>query len=75
MPNLHFSKARSCAHFDSTQFLQYRPTVAIMGPMAAKSHKDKDKRGPVAANKKAYRNFELVEKFEAGLALLGTEVK
>ncbi len=44
-------------------------------PMAAKSHKDKDKRGSVAANKKAYRHFELVEKFEAGLALLGTEVK
>jgi len=45
--------------------------------MAAKSHKDKnqDKQGPVAANKKAYRNFELVEKFEAGLELLGTEVK
>ncbi len=47
----------------------------MMTPMAAKSRKDKDKRGSVAANKKAYRNFELVEKFEAGLALLGTEVK
>ena len=35
----------------------------------------KDKQGPVAVNKKAYRNFELVEKFEAGLGLLGTEVK
>jgi SsrA-binding protein len=45
--------------------------------MATRSRKDssKDKPGPVAANKKAYRNFELVEKFEAGLALLGTEVK
>jgi SsrA-binding protein len=45
--------------------------------MAAKSHKDtnKDKQGPVTVNKKAYRNFELVEKFEAGLELLGTEVK
>ena len=41
--------------------------------MRGKSHKDK--RGPVAANKKAYRNFELVERFEAGLVLLGTEVK
>jgi SsrA-binding protein len=28
-----------------------------------------------AVNKKAYRNFELVEKFEAGLVLMGTEVK
>jgi SsrA-binding protein len=45
----------------------------MMTLMRGKSHKDK--RGPVAANKKAYRNFELVEKFEAGLALLGTEVK
>ena len=35
----------------------------------------KDKSGPAAVNKKAYLNFELVEKFEAGLELLGTEVK
>jgi len=42
--------------------------------MAAKSKKDK-KGGSVAVNKKAYRNFELVERFEAGLALRGTEVK
>ena len=43
--------------------------------MATKSGKDKNKQGPVAVNKKAYRNFELIEKFEAGLELLGTEVK
>ena len=43
--------------------------------MAAKSHKSRDKQGSAAVNKKAYRNFELIEKFEAGLALLGTEVK
>lgn len=48
---------------------------AIIVGMAAKSRKDKQKEGPVAVNKKAYRNFELVEKFEAGLGLLGTEVK
>ena len=46
-----------------------------MMQMAAKSHKDKNKQGPVAVNKKAYRNFEIVEKYEAGLGLLGTEVK
>jgi SsrA-binding protein len=45
----------------------------MMMLMVRKSHKEKQ--GSVAANKKAYRNFELVEKFEAGLALLGTEVK
>ena len=43
--------------------------------MSAKLRKDKDKQGPVAVNKKAYRNFELLEKFEAGMGLLGTEVK
>lgn len=43
--------------------------------MAAKSRKNKNKEAPAAVNKKAYRNFELVEKFEAGLSLLGTEVK
>jgi len=43
--------------------------------MAAKSRKDKNKQGSVAVNKKAYRNFELVEKFEAGMSLLGSEVK
>src|SRR4030042_1626889 len=43
--------------------------------MAAKSRKSKDKQGSAAVNKKAYHNFELVEKFEAGMLLLGTEVK
>ncbi len=47
----------------------------MMASMASKSHKDKEKRTPVAANKKAYRNFELVERFEAGISLLGSEVK
>ena len=43
--------------------------------MTAKANKDKDKQDPVAVNKKAYRNFELVENFEAGFELLGSEVK
>jgi SsrA-binding protein len=43
--------------------------------MAAKSRKSKDKRVPETVNKKAYHNFELIEKFEAGMSLLGTEVK
>ena len=41
--------------------------------MAAKSRKDKQ--GSAAVNRKAYRNFELIERFEAGLALSGREVK
>ena len=43
--------------------------------MAAKSHKSRGKQAPAAVNKKAYRNFELIERFEAGLALQGSEVK
>jgi SsrA-binding protein len=43
--------------------------------MTKKSRKGKNKQGPVAVNKKAYRNFELIEQFEAGLGLLGSEVK
>ena len=43
--------------------------------MSAKSHNKKDKQGPIAVNKKAYANFEIVDIYEAGLSLLGTEVK
>jgi len=43
--------------------------------MAGKSYKNKDKHAQVAVNRKAYRDYELIEKFEAGLSLLGTEVK
>ncbi|MHC4647224.1 MAG: SsrA-binding protein SmpB [Planctomycetota bacterium] len=41
----------------------------------ARKKKDKQEQSPRAVNKKAYRDYELVERFEAGLALLGTEVK
>jgi SsrA-binding protein len=30
---------------------------------------------PIASNRKAYHEFEVMEKFEAGIALKGTEVK
>jgi len=43
--------------------------------MAAKSDKKKGAQAPSTVNKKAYRNFELVERFEAGLELVGSEVK
>jgi SsrA-binding protein len=46
---------------------------AIIAMIMAKSHKDDIR--PVAVNKKAYRDFILVERFEAGLNLLGSEVK
>jgi len=41
----------------------------------AKPKKDKLAAGPKVVNKKAYWNFELVEKVEAGIALTGSEVK
>ena len=42
--------------------------------MAKKKDKS-DAPAPRAVNKKAYHNFEIVEKVEAGVALVGTEVK
>ena len=45
----------------------------------AKSGTKKKKRGPgsntVAVNRIAYRNYEVLDTFEAGISLLGTEVK
>lgn len=43
--------------------------------MAKKPHKDKKNHRQAAINKKAYHNFELIDKFEAGISLLGSEVK
>jgi SsrA-binding protein len=43
--------------------------------MAAKPRKNKGSGAPETVNKKAYHNFELVDRFEAGMSLLGTEVK
>jgi len=56
-------------------FLQNCRRRDIIAQMSAKPRSKNDKHGPVAVNKKAYRNFELIEKFEAGLSLLGSEVK
>lgn len=47
--------------------------------MAKKDKKDKKNNsvssGEIARNKKALFNYEVIEKFEAGIVLLGTEVK
>jgi SsrA-binding protein len=41
----------------------------------AKAKKDSPKQPPSTVNKKAFHNFELLERFEAGLSLTGSEVK
>ncbi len=46
-----------------------------MVTMAAKSDNKSKSSSVQIKNKKAYYNFELVEKVEAGISLLGTEVK
>ncbi len=43
--------------------------------MAKKDHNPKDKVTGQIRNKKAYFNYELVEKIQAGIVLLGSEVK
>jgi SsrA-binding protein len=55
--------------------LQIDRRGAIIAGMSAKKHRKNDKNAPAAVNKKAYYNFELVEKVEAGLSLVGSEVK
>ncbi len=55
--------------------MQISALADIMAAMAGKSDKKMTSAGQVAVNKKAYHNFELVEKFEAGLELQGSEVK
>lgn len=47
--------------------------LAMMTEMVKKQEKRAN--NPTAVNKKAYRDFELLEKFEAGMELSGTEVK
>ena len=46
-----------------------------MGTMAKKTDKKKLPASVRIRNKKAYYNYELIEKIEAGIVLLGTEVK
>jgi len=55
--------------------LQNRLCGRMMGLMARKTHKTKGPPGIQVKNKKAYRDFQLLEKVEAGMELLGTEVK
>ena len=47
----------------------------IIGFMAKKADKTKDFSGIQVKNKKAWHTYEIVEKVEAGVSLLGTEVK
>ena len=42
---------------------------------AGADDKDKDEARPIADNRKAFHDFHILETFEAGIALLGTEVK
>ena len=41
----------------------------------ARPKKDNNKKSSVTVNKKAYRNFEIIDKYEAGMSLTGSEVK
>ena len=44
-------------------------------PSAAKSHNDKDERQIITTNRKARHDYTILETFEAGIELRGTEVK
>jgi SsrA-binding protein len=55
--------------------LQKAVGAAIISQMSAKSQKKDAAASSVAVNKKAWHNFEIEDKFEAGMELLGSEVK
>ena len=46
-----------------------------MSAKKAKTEDDKESSQPIADNRKAFHDFHILETFEAGIALLGTEVK
>ena len=66
---------RSQAEGPQVQWILQNCAIRAKLPAMAKSKQDKPKTGAVAKNKKAYHNFELVDKFEAGMELTGSEVK
>jgi SsrA-binding protein len=52
--------------------------LPIAAPLYLKrggTKKKKDKGNTITVNKLAFRNYEVIEKWEAGISLLGTEVK
>lgn len=50
-----------------------RSTTSLFAKSGTKKKKVKD--GTITVNRLAYRNYEIVEKLEAGISLTGTEVK
>ena len=46
-----------------------------MSAKPAKAEKDEEANKPIADNRKAFHDYHILETFEAGIALLGTEVK
>jgi SsrA-binding protein len=46
-----------------------------MSAKKAKTDEDKEDKRPIADNRKAFHDYHILETFEAGIALLGTEVK
>jgi SsrA-binding protein len=55
--------------------LQKTCAAAIIAVMSANKRKDGVAEVAVAVNKKAWHNFEIEDRFEAGVELLGSEVK
>ena len=47
----------------------------MMTTKKAKDEDDKESTQPIAENRKAFHDYHILETFEAGIALLGTEVK
>ena len=52
-----------------------RPSTTVPAPVSPKRDARKPASGDVATNRRARQKFELLDRFECGIELLGTEVK
>ena len=55
--------------------MQKKPAAGIICKMSEKSRKKGEGENSVAVNKKAWHNFEIEDRLEAGMELMGSEVK
>lgn len=63
-----------CSHITKSPILNYN-RVTPLHLKKGGTKKKKQSSSTITVNKLAYRNYEVLEKWEAGISLVGTEVK
>src|SRR5207244_6771730 len=70
-PHAFFPKPEPTRHNDSRSNSKSESTTQAVTSQARTEKNRKD----IAVNRQAFHNYEIIEKFEAGLVLTGTEIK